>query len=440
VSGLHEDLIIRLSNIDGLTVISKASASRFTDSSLSSREIAEQLGVSMILQAGVQRSGSVVRLTANLIDGETDRNLWAKGYDEDIAVEDVFDVQARLVERIATQLARELTVDQRAAIREPPTTDSEAFELYVRGRDSWLGLTAPTLERSLDYFSEAVERDPSFARAHSGMADVYLAMEFVGALPLEDAVTRARQSVEAALRIDPDLAEARSALGHVFLHEMNGPEGERELRQAVALNPSFLDAHMFLGMALLDWGRLDEAETSTLAALELDPLSTYGAWGEGLVRLARDDYSGAAEHFQRAVDLDGLWVGHYELAWALSGLGDHERARQEIELALSKAKGALAQEFGLESTAAAFQAVAGDTEGARRRLRALDVATESPFAMGVAHAALGDLDQAFDLWSNGTTWTILLPAHFRYGPVLDGVRADPRYQDVLRTIDQQWGW
>jgi TolB-like protein/Flp pilus assembly protein TadD/predicted Ser/Thr protein kinase len=440
VNGLHEDLIIRLSNIDGLTVISKASASRFADSSLSGRELAERLGVSTVLQAGVQRSGSTVRLTAQLIDGGTDRNLWADGYVEDIAVEDVFEVQARLVERIAEQLARELTVEQRAAIQEPPTTDPQAFELYVRGRDSWVGLSGPTLRRSLDYFSDAIARDPSFARAHSGIADTYLAMEFVGVLPLEEAIALARRSVEEALSIDPDLAEARSALGHVFLHEMNGPEGERELRRAVDLNPSFLDAHMFLGTALLDWGRLDQAEESTLAALKLDPLSTYGAWGAGLVRLARDDYSGAAEHFQRAVDLDGLWVGHYELAWALSALGEHERASAEIERALQKSTGALALEFGLESTAAAFQAMSGDSAGARARLEVLNAQTESPFALGLAHAVLGDVDLAFELWLNQTDWTIMLPIHFRYGPMLDGIRDDPRYPDVLDRIDEQWGW
>ena len=173
---------------------------------------------------------------------------------------------------------------------------------------------------------------------------------------------------------------------------------------------------------------------------QLDPLSTHGAWGEGLVRLARDDYSGAAEHFQRAIDLEGYWVGHYELAWALSAQEDHVRALQEIERALSDSTGALAQEFGLESTAAAFQALAGDSAGARARLEGLDATTESAFAMGLARAALGEVEQAFELWLNQTDWTILLPTHFRYGPMLDGIRGHPRYQDVLESIDEQWGW
>jgi len=193
-------------------------------------------------------------------------------------------------------------------------------------------------------------------------------------------------------------------------------------------------------MSLLDWGRLTEAEEATHAALELDPLSTYGAWGEGLVRLARDDYVGAAEHFQRAVELDGSWVGHYELAWTLSAQGQHERALEEIELALSKATGALAREFGLRATAAAFAAAAGDAAGARARLAEVEGTAESPFALGLAHAALGDVDQAFTIWLDRTEWTIGLPAHLRYGPLLDGIREDPRYEEVLGKIDEQWGW
>ena len=440
VHGLHEDLMIRLSNVEGLTVTNRGSVSRFAKSSLSIREIAQQLGVATVLQASVQRSGSNVRFTALLIDARTDTNLWAGGYVEEISVENVFAVQARLVERIAAQLAKALTGAQLDVIRKPPTANLEAFELYVRGRDSWLGLTEPTLQRSLAYLSEAVTLDPAFARAHSGLADTYLAMEFVGILSLEEAVTRARESVERALQIDPDLAEARTALGHVFLHEMNGPEAEKELRRAVELNPSFVDGHMFLAMALLDWGRLSEAEASARAALEVDPLSTYGAWGEGLVRLARDDYAGAAEQFQRAIDLDGSWVGHYELAWALSASGDHDRAYQEIEWALSSAAGALAREFGLRSTGIAFKAAAGDSIGARASLARLSRTAEAPFALGLAYAKLGDVDRAFELWLNRTDWTILLPTHFRYGPLLDGLRSDRRYQDVLNLIDEQWRW
>jgi TolB-like protein len=440
VDGLHEDLIIRLSNIEGLIVISKGSAGRFAPPFGTIRDIAEQLGVSAVLQAGVQRSGSTVRLTAQLVDGATDVNLWADGYLEEISVDNVFDVQAQLVEHIATALAKQLTPDERAEIRTAPTSDPEAFELYVRGRDSWLRLTDIALVRSVEYLTAATERDPEFARAFSALADVYLAMEFVGALPLEEAVALARESVEQALASDPESGEALSALGHVLLHERRGPEAEQELRRAVSLNPSFVDAHMLLSMALLDWGRLDEAEEPALQALRIDPLSTYGAWGEGLFRLAMDDYRGAAEHFQRAVELQGLWVGHYELAWAYSALEDHGRAVSEMETALSKASGALAREFGLESTVAAFRARAGDTATARATLVRLADSGEAPFAMGLAYAALGDLDRSFDLWLNATEWTILLPAHFRYGPLLDPVRDDPRYPAVIDRIRVQTGW
>lgn len=440
VDGLHEDLIIRLSNVEGLTVTSKWSAARFAPTSGAISDIAEQLGVSTVLIAGVQRSGSTVRLTARLVDGDTNENLWAQGYLEEVSVDNVFEVQARLSEQVATSLARELSPAERTVIWTAPTTDPEAFELYVRGRDSFLGLTDATLARSVEYLTAATRRDTMFARAYSGLADAYLGMEFVGALPLDDAVIRARISVDRALLINPELGEARTALGHIFLHELRGPEAERELRRGVSANPSFVDGHMFLSMALLDWGRLAEAEESALEALKVDPLSVYGAWGAGLVRLGRDDYRGAAEHFQRAVDLDGLWVGHYELAWALSALGDQEGAVNEIETALSIASGALAREFGLRSTAAAFGAIAGDTVSVRAALEDLASSGEAPFAIGLAYATLGDLDRAFDLWLNATDWTILLPTHFRYGPILDHVRDDPRYSMVIARIQEQWGW
>ena len=440
VDGLHEDLIIRLSNVEGLAVTSKWSAARFSPSSGAIGDIASQLGVSIVLQGGVQRSGSTVRLTARLVDGATDENIWAEGYLEEVSVDNVFDVQARLIEQVVASLARELTPAEQTVIRSAPTADPEAFELYVRGRDSFLGLTDVTLARSLEYLTAATLRDTTFARAFSGLADTYLAMEFVGVLPLEEAVARARESVDRALAIDPELGEARTALGHVLLHEMRGPEAERELRRGVAANPSFVDGHMFLSMALLDWGRVVEAEASALDALRVDPLSVYGAWGAGLVRMAMDDYEGAAEHFQRAVDLDGLWVGHYELAWVLSAMGRHARAVSEIEMALYSASGALAREFGLRATAVAFRSMAGDSATAMEALEALAGTGEASFAMGLAYATVGDLNRAFDLWLNATDWTILLPAHFRYGPILDTVRDDPRYAAVIDRIQEQWGW
>ena len=440
VDGLHEDLIIRLSKIEDLVVTSKASASFFAGSQLSSHEIASLLGVTALLQGSVRVTGSTVRLTANLIDGETDSNVWADGFDENIAVEEVFAGQARLVERVAKQLARELSVDQRAAIRTAPTSNLRAFEQYVRGRERWVELTDPALMQSVECFKRAIALDPQFARAHSAMADSYLAMEFIGTLPLEDAVTRAQASVELAIRIDPDLAEARTSLGHVLLHERKGPESEHELRRAIDLNSSYVDAYIYLGMALLDWGRLEEAAMSTHSGRDLDPFSTYALWSEGLVRLAQGDYSGAAGDFERMYDLDGLWMGHYELAWALSGLGEHERAWREMQRAVELAGGALANELGLEPTVVAFQAAAGEVAAARARLHELDVDQESAFAMGLAHAVLGDLDTAFHLWLEQTEWTILLPAHFRYGPLLDAFRDDPRYAQVLERIEAQWGW
>jgi TolB-like protein/Flp pilus assembly protein TadD len=334
-TGLTEDIVTHLTRIPELEVASSRSSLRYRDTDKTLREIGEELGVATLLMGTVRRQSDRVRVNVELIDARTSRNLWADVLEGRLS--DIFAIQNEIAQRLAGRLELELSAEAVAALEEAPTVDSEAYELVLRGRSLRNRETRESLVEAAARFREALSRDPRYARAWAGLAEVYFLRAFICHTRDESPVALfedAGHAVRRALELDDELAEARVVNGILLAH---GPArdlagGERELRRAIELNPRHANAHRELGILLLrSRGRVQEAIEAFRKADELEPFW----WGvqAHLIEayLARGDLLKASATSRRAEDAAGR--GDDFLLWTTAALQDYEAAERLVSSA-----------------------------------------------------------------------------------------------------------
>ncbi|GAH61178.1 unnamed protein product, partial [marine sediment metagenome] len=240
VDGMHEALISALSRISALTVISRTSAMRYRNTDMLVPEIAEELGVDAIVEGSVLKAGDQVRITAQLIDGRTDKHLWTEKYDRDLR--NILSLHSEVAQAIARQIKVTLTPDEEARLADDRTVDPEAYKDYLLGRHYWTTMTVS--EKGLEYFQQAVEKDSNYAPAYTGIADMYIIWGWVGSVPPNDIFPMAKAAAEKALQIDPDLAEAHTSLAWInLLYDWDWPAAESGFKRAIELNHSYAHAY-----------------------------------------------------------------------------------------------------------------------------------------------------------------------------------------------------
>jgi len=271
VDGMTDQLITDLAQIRELKVVSKSSIMQYKGTRTPLPQIGHELGVDAVVEGSVLRSCDRVRITAQLIRTATDRHIWAETYDGDLR--DVLSLQARVAEAITDQVKLNLTAEESGRLRRTPIVNPEAFDLYMRGRFAWNQRNSESFHKAIQYFSQAIEKDPKFALAYSGLADTYTLLALYG--EGSAAMTEAKTAAEKALRLDDTLAEAHTSLAAVkILHEWDWQGAEQEFHRAIELNPSSAQSHHWYGNLLLGpEGRHEEAIAELLRARELSPLS-----------------------------------------------------------------------------------------------------------------------------------------------------------------------
>ncbi len=363
--GISEELLNSLVGIEGLRVAARTSSFAFKGRQEDVRVIGEKLNVGTVLEGSVRRAGDQVRIAAQLVDVRDGFPIWSETYSR--RLDDIFAIQGEIARSIAEALKLELTGQRSAGQQGGPTGSIEAYDLYLLGRHHWHRRTPESLRRALDMFQQAVERDPEFALAHTGMADTYLLLDGYGDLSTEEAVAWAEPSVTRALALDADLAEAHASLGLLRLNQGDGVSAERALRRAIELNPNSSMAHMWLGLVLdgttgpLDSteefrrayqldplhpvvnqnlvrayasvGRLEDAQQLLLAMTETDPVNP--AVFPGLARLNRSygRLDQAVQWALRGTREPSPAGSQLELALALLELGDMQRAEEVLDTA-----------------------------------------------------------------------------------------------------------
>lgn len=439
-AGLHDDLLTELSRIEGLTVISRTSMSRYRHGDKSIPEIARELGAGTVVEGGVQQSGNRVRLNVQLIDARRDVHRWAERYDRELSAEEIFDIQAELATRIASTLQVQLaSADTPKGA--PPTEDLDAYRLYSRARVGLSERTEEGLVGALREFRAATRKDPGFGLAWGGMAMAVAMLEFYG-FEMPDDTPDPMDAAERAVDEAPEVGETYAALGVVHSVRHEAPPAQQALERAVELSPSDSEAHSWLGWLYLVVGRPDDAVTAGRRAAELDPRAPAPRAYLAEMLLAEGRLQAAAQEARRARELQPSYaLAHYMEGLTLLHLNRPVEAGTAFQEALS-----LTHPRGTPSSAearaalAVIRCAAGDVTRARELLDEIPV-DEDPFSVGLVRAALGGTDRAFEALLQVQDWGSFATEHARYffPEVLGPLRQDARYGQVLRAIDRSWG-
>ncbi|PYK36149.1 MAG: hypothetical protein DME54_02170, partial [Verrucomicrobia bacterium] len=304
--GIQEEILTRLSKIADLKVISRTSTQRYKGTPTNLLEIAKQLGVAHILEGTVQKAADQVRVNVQLINAQTDSHLWAEKFDRNLA--DIFAVESEIATKIADTLQAKLTGSEKQAIAARPTENSEAHQLYLKGRYFLSRRTEEGLKKSVEFFNQAIDKDSGYALAYSGLADsnmYLLKLAFLRGLSRKESYERAKAAATKALELDDNLAEAHTSLALVKMeYEWEWASSEGEFKRAIQLNPGFAEAHHQYSHYLTAMGRSSESLAESLRALELDPLSLvlngHLAWHYLYAR----QYDQAIQQCQKTAELD----------------------------------------------------------------------------------------------------------------------------------------
>jgi adenylate cyclase len=430
--GVAEEVLNVLTRIPDLRVAARTSSFSYKDKGSSIREIGRELGVATVLEGSVRKSGNRLRITAQLTEAPSGFHLWSETYEREL--EDIFAIQDEIARAIADTLRLTLLGEQDKPLVRTGTENSEAYDLYLKGRHCWIRRYKLGLQTALEYFEKAIERDPDYALPFTGIADVHTILAIYGLLDSAEAQGIAEKAAERAITLDPDLPEAYFSMGliqHCFHSDWVNADGS--LRRAIELNPVFAAAHAWRGMGLVNVGaRADEGFEYARRACALDPHSPY-IWGiAGLANLMGRRYGEALEHLEQALELEPEDIlALYTAGACYSAVGRHAEAIATLEKAVALSHrmafiiGLLGAVYGRAGMMAEARAILEELRDRAGREYVTPVALAWACAnVGLSEDALRYLEQAL------AEARPSLANSIRY-PVWDAILHDPRYTAVV---------
>jgi eukaryotic-like serine/threonine-protein kinase len=432
--GLTEELITSLSQIPGLRVAARTSSFQFKGTNTDVRDVGRKLAVGSVLEGSVRRSGDRLRVSAQLVSAKDGYQLWSDSYDRSLA--DVFAVQEDIARAIVSALKVRLAGGADSSLASHPTTDLVAYDLYLKGRFAWNQRTEASVAEASRYFERSTKRDSNFARAYAGLADANLLLPSYASVSPAIAWPRAKAAALRAIALDSNLAEAYTSLAYgTMLYEWDWQRADELFRHALAKDSSYATAHHWYADYLAGRGRLDESLREMRRAAELDPLSRIIGDELGWVYYLQhrpDEAMGQLESMRR---LDPTFAHTY---FVLGMIHIQRGAGQEAIASLRHALDLSGFYSHIAAALCAAYARAGDTAAAIRTLHDLERHSKTeyvaPFAFAIAHAALGNKTEAFTWLRKGIAeHDLFLPENF-FDPLLDPIRADPRYAEIARAM------
>src|SRR5579884_2301763 len=428
--GVTEDLITSLAQSVPLRVISRTSVMRYKETSEPITQIARELGVDTIVEGAVARAGNRVSVTVQLIDATQDRHLWAHRYDRQVG--DLLEVEAGLSQEIVRQIGSTLRPREEVKALSHPV-DSQAYDLYLRGRYLWNQRTDYGVSKAAEYFQEAVNLDPDYAQAYVGLADCYL-FGVPQTDPPNVLATKAKAMLKSALQLDDSLGEAHASLGLLAQNQdRDWAAAEREYSRAIQLNPNYATAHQWHAEFLTLSRNFDQAAAEMKLASELDPLSLVIIKDNGEVAYAMRDYARATQYLRKALEIDANFIPALRLlAMTYVQTGELSKAVAELKKALD-----------LEDTPDTLAelgyvyALSGRRQESVRVLRELRAMSHvryvSPRDYALVYVALGDMDKAF-LWLDRASREGSQLVELRVDPRWDALRPDVRFAHLMKGM------
>jgi TolB-like protein/DNA-binding winged helix-turn-helix (wHTH) protein/Flp pilus assembly protein TadD len=432
--GMTDELIADLGQISALRVISRTSAMVYKHARKPLPQIARELNVDAVVEGTVLRSGDRVRITAQLIEATSDKHLWSQSYEGELR--DTLALQSQVARAIAEQIRISINPQEQAALKNVKVVNPQAYESYLRGRFFWNKRTADGLKVALAYFNQAIDEDPNYAQAYSGLADTYALLgdwQYAVMTP-KQALPKAKASAIKALELDSTLGEAHNSLAFCLDgFDWDFDAAGKEFRRAIELNPGYATSHHWYAWHLILLGRYGEAIAEMKKAENLDPLSLIinADLAELLVLAHLPDES--IEESRKTVEMDSNFaLAHNQLAQAYLQKHLNDEAVAELQKALQLSGGSPTV---LANLARAYVA-SGKRSEALKLLNDLKKRSNSTYSHGseiaVIYAALGDFDQAMNWLEKG------FQERFNPGvllrPGFDPLRSDPRFQALVRRI------
>src|SRR5579864_9143631 len=332
--GLTEEMIAQIGklNRDRLKVVARSAVARYKGSALSAKEIGKELNADYLVQGSVRLSSDRVRITVQLIQARDQTDVWTESYDREL--KDVLAVQDSVVRSIASEIHIALTDEQEKRFAAPRQISPEAYEAYLKGRYYWNKRTGESMLKAEQYFEQAIDNDPTYAAAYSGLADCNSGLTWHGFKSPADALPKAYAAARKALEINPESAEAHASLGLAMSHGWDWTGAEAEFRRALQLDPQYANAHHWYGDYLSIRSRHGEALAEAKHALELDPLNLMISTWVGLRYYMARDYSSAIDQNRNSVELDpNFAAAHLLLGEDYLGAGLHREAVNELKKA-----------------------------------------------------------------------------------------------------------
>ena len=430
--GMTDLLITDLGQIGALRVISRPSAMQFKGAKQPLPEIARRLGVEAVVVGSVQSSKNRVRITAQLVDGATDQQMWSRVYERDLT--DVLSLQSEVARAIAGEIQARVTPEEAGRLTRNRKVIPEALDAYLFGRYYWDKFTGDSIDKAIGYFEQAIQLDPNYAAAYGGLAECWAGYLFEDARPWAETIPKAREAAVKALAIDDTLAESHEAMAIVYYQEWNWKGVEEQVKKAFALNSSFPTSHMLYCNLTRHLGRAEESIAQAKLALEADPLGmlTNQMLGDAYANARRWDQ--AIAQFQKALDLHSNDTSsQYQLGWAYVYSGAYDKG---IEAVRASQSGDVPTE--LSPDLAQINAMTGKRNQARQTLtQLLELSKKYPISPSLIaliyvslderEQALAWLEKAFQLHSSVMTW-------LKVDPRFDRIRPEPKFQDLMRRV------
>ncbi len=432
--GMTEELITTLSSVKGLTVIARTSVMKYRMTPKTASEIGRELNVGTLMEGSVRKSGSRVRIATQLIDAVTEGHVWAQTYDRQL--DDVFVVQSEIAQKVATELEVKLLDSERRALEKKSTDSTEAYTCFLQGRELYRQGDERSLRRAAELYQKAIDIDPSFARAHCGLASCFWMLANEGYEPYEQSIPKAELPVKRALALDPDLAEAHAILSLIYFLEDNLVGCESEGKEAVALNPSLPEGYFLLSNVAFLRGEGEEGLKLSEIAYRLDPVGPQ--------------YVARLGEYYFYFGMESKALEFWEKTSQLAPAGTY-RAMTSYHLAkgdIARAKEFHAKAEALEPTSpwvawmrGFIAARDGNKDAALRTIREIEekwVSASDLNSVGFIYYALGDFDSYFTYMNRAIDQHLVQYIYPMYSPLFEKGRADPRYQEMLNRMKRTY--
>jgi serine/threonine protein kinase/Tfp pilus assembly protein PilF len=437
--GITESLINSLSQLPNLKVMSRDSAFMYKGKDADAKTVGQALGVRAVLKGRVMQRGDDLEISAELVDARDDSHIWGQQYSRKVS--DIFALQGDLAKEMTSMLRVRLTGEDEKRMMKTSTVNPEAYQDYLKGRFWWSKATEEGVNKGIEYFQQAIAKDPNYALAYSGLADSYTLLAGLAVAPPTEIFPKAEAAASKALELDDTLGEAHVSRGFILgVFEWDLPGAEREFRRGIELSPNDANAHHLFGVVLVHAGRLDEALNEEKRGVELDPISPATNRAVGTVLMDERKYDQAIDQLKKTLDLApnfDLALNDLATAYLLKSM--YGEAIAEFQKALTMPIGKVAP---LSSLAYGY-AVAGKRAEAQKILDQLNELSKQqyvqPRLLARIYVGLGDKDKAFASLEESIKDRSIETGFstINVDPTFDPLRSDPRFAGVLRRMNLQ---